>query len=76
MESLYYHVWRKNGGYKPRKKHQTLAAARKEAERLSSLTPDAKFVILAAVCILGPVLEVEGDGSGKALPAIDAEVRT
>lgn len=69
MEALYHFVWRKNGVYKPRRKHATLEIAMREAERLSALAPDAKFVVLAAVAEIGP--SAEGDGTGEALPPAD-----
>lgn len=49
MDALYFYVWRKNNGYKPRRKHATIELAMAEAERLIGKYPESTFLVLAAV---------------------------
>lgn len=44
----FYMVWTKKGN-KPRRVHRTLESAVQEAQRLSGIHPDQKFIVLKAM---------------------------
>lgn len=81
MNALHYLVWRASGhgginnkvpGTKkrfPRFRHATMESAMTEANRLSEMHPESRFIVLAAVAIVGP--NIEGGGSGEALPPVE-----
>lgn len=43
-------VWSPDGARPPRIKHESEAAARKEADRLAVSSPGSKFYVLSPVC--------------------------